>query len=133
MHWAGLIDKVMGELDDGDGAGFGFVCAAVEDFVARVMKEDPNGPWAKYAVLFLSDDKARCRALGASIRLDFGATGLPRGREGLCVLPVAHVAGSHVRRSTGKQSRANAAVRRHSSRQRRPFWKEWTRCGLTLK
>jgi hypothetical protein len=58
MHWAGLIDKVMGESDDGDGAGFGFVCAAVEDFAARVMKEDPNGPWAKYAVLFLSDDKA---------------------------------------------------------------------------
>ena len=57
MHWAGLIDKVMGESDDGDGAGFGFA-AAVEDFAARVMKEDPNGPRAKYAVLFLSDDKA---------------------------------------------------------------------------
>ena len=40
MHWAGLIDKVMAESDDGDGAGFGFVCAAVEDFAARVMKED---------------------------------------------------------------------------------------------
>jgi hypothetical protein len=59
MHWAGLIDQVMCDSSgDGDGAGFGFVCAAVEDFAARVMKEDPNGPWAKYAVLFLSEDEA---------------------------------------------------------------------------
>jgi hypothetical protein len=28
MHWAGLIDKVMSDSsDEGDGAGFGFVCA----------------------------------------------------------------------------------------------------------
>ena len=58
MHWAGLIDQFMCDSSgDGDGAGFGFVCAAVEDFAARVMKEDPNGPWAKYAVLFLSEDE----------------------------------------------------------------------------
>ena len=59
MHWAGLIDQVMSNSsDDGDGAGFGFVCAAVEHFSQVVMTEDPNGPWVKYAVLFLSEDEA---------------------------------------------------------------------------
>jgi hypothetical protein len=56
MYWAGLIDQVMGGSSD-DGDGFGFVCAAVEHFSQLVMREDPNGPWAKYAVLLLSDEE----------------------------------------------------------------------------
>lgn len=54
---AWLVDRTMGE-SDGDGAGFGFVCAAVEHFSQVVMREDPSGPWVKFAVLFLSDDEA---------------------------------------------------------------------------
>jgi hypothetical protein len=55
----GLIDQVMSDSsDDSDGAGFGFVYAAVEHFSQVVMREDPDGPWATYAVLFLSDDEA---------------------------------------------------------------------------
>ena len=57
MHWAGLIDQVMSNSsDDGDGAGFGFVCAQWSA-AQVVMREDPNGPWAKHAALFLSEDE----------------------------------------------------------------------------
>ena len=47
MKWAVWISETMEDPD-----GWGFVAAAVEAFAARVIKEDPKGPWEQYAELF---------------------------------------------------------------------------------
>jgi hypothetical protein len=54
MHWAGLIHQVE---SDGGGSGFGFICAAIEHFSRVVMKDEPNGPWARFAEMFISQNE----------------------------------------------------------------------------